>query len=137
MQLSKEFLSSLRAFDQTLDGVFDIEQDSVHLWSSRGGVKELVLTLNRDYGESYESCSRRALAKLHEMDVWKKFGSADKYDDHLEKAEQEYRAKKKEEYQQKRQLMFKEHETEIKDAIKNANSGVFSGKAKYKTKKFI
>lgn len=137
MQLSKEFLSTLTAFDRTLDGVFDIEQDSVLLWSSRAGSKDLVLSLKRDYAESYEACSRRALAKLHEMDVWKKFGSANNLDDHLDKMEKEYRAKKKEEYQEKRKLLFKEHATEIKDAIKNANSGVFSGKAKHKTKKYI
>ncbi len=137
MQLSQEFLSSLTAFDKTLDGVFDIEQDAVHVFSSRAGEKDLVLTLKRDYGEPYQACARRALNKLHEMDIWKKYGDGKSYDSYLDNKEKTYRDQKKKEYKEKRERLFKEHQTEISDAIKNANAGVFSGKAKYKTKRYV
>lgn len=135
--LTKEFLLSLTAFDKTLDGVFDQDQDSVHIFSNRGGEKELVLSLKRDYAEGYEACSRRALARLHEMDIWRKYGDGKSYDKYLDEKEKDHRVKKKKEYKEKRERLFKEHATEIRHAIKNAQSGKFAeGSGLHQDKKF-
>jgi vacuolar-type H+-ATPase subunit H len=93
--------------------------------------------MKREYGELYRELEKRAIEKLLASDIWKKYGSAEKYEQHLQRQEDEYREKKKQEWEAKRKEIWKEHKREIHDAIENAKSGVLSGKGKVQDKNWV
>lgn len=134
MELSKSFLEDLKLIDQTLDAFFDSSQDSICVWTTRAGKKDLAFVVNRETGELYPELERRAIRKLHESDIWRRYGDAKSYERKLQEKEDEYRAKKKLEWEAKRQMLWREHRTEIRHAMENAKSGVLSGPGKTQEK---
>lgn len=137
MDFSKDFLEKLKLVDQTLDAFFDYGQDSICVWSTRAGQKDSVLVMKREHGELYRELEHRALTKLRENDIWKKYGDAKSYNRILEEKEEAYKKKAKAEYEAKRMTIWKEHKREIRDAMENAKSGILSGKGKVQDKNWV
>ena len=105
MDFSKEFLERLRLVDQTLDAFYDYSQDSICVWSTRAGKKDLVLIEKREYGELYRELEHRILDKLKENDIWKKYGDAKTYERILQDKEDLHRMKAKLEWEEKRKRL--------------------------------
>ena len=137
MEFSKQFLEKLKGVDQTLDAFFDYSQDSVCVWSTREGKKDLAFVLKREYGELYRELEMRVIQKLHESDTWRKYGDAKTYNRILEEKEDAHRAKAKKDYEAKRMTIWKQHKREIRDAMENAKSGVLSGSGKAQDRGWI
>lgn len=99
------------------------------------------MAMARDTAESYHDLEHRMMTKLHEADVWKRYGSPGMYEKHLQFQEDKYRAEKKKEYQEKRKQLFKDNRHLIADAVANAKRGIVNDEVNpnsvTKTKRFF
>ncbi len=126
MKLSKEFTTWLEEYDSALTAWYDSQQDAVHIYSVRQGMKTLEYTGKRQYAETYPELLRRIQKVLPTKDVWKRFGSANAYDDHLMQKEQEHSRKIREEAKAARLAKFKDEQSLWLSAIENMQAGRFT-----------
>lgn len=126
MKLTKEFMSWLTEYDCHLSAWFDGRQDAVHIMSVRQGMKTLEFTAKRQPGELYPELLRRIQKELPKKDVWKRFGTGERYEEYLHQQEVEHARKAREKAQEERKKRFKEDRALWKAALWNAQHGRFT-----------
>ena len=121
--LSKNFLEKLSSVDPNLGAVYDSQDDAIYIHASRQGQKVHEMTVKRQFAENYEELENRTIQKLHEGDVWKKFGTGKAYDDYLDAEEKRIRDEKKKKIRHERMEWFKENRDVVRAALWNAQHG--------------
>lgn len=86
-----EFLSGLQAYDPTLQAYRDYScGGKIVVFSTRKGTKTYEFSAKRGLGELWPELERKIVKNLGKMDVWKRYGSGEKFDDAIaEEAESE------------------------------------------------
>lgn len=126
-KLSPSFYEQLHVIDPCCDAVYDSHEDAIVVWSNRkAGITQHELTVKRECGENYGPLERRTLQKLKECDVWKRFKSADEFDDYLEEQAKTALATANESARKERLAKLKDERDFVEAAIWNAQHGRFT-----------
>lgn len=89
-----DFLSGLQSYDPCLFAYRDYrEGGKIVVFSKRQGAKVYEFSAKRQYAENWGELERRILSNLGKIDIWKRHGSGEKFDDAL--ADEAEDAKKK------------------------------------------
>jgi hypothetical protein len=135
-RLSQEFYDKLKLVDQNCDAIYDPYYESdernnseiillnqkaygaIHVWAIRqNGEHVHEMTICRLLGETIPVLERRAIQKLKECDIWKRFGDGSSYDDYLAKKEETHRAEKQRESKDKKMGELEKEGQKIRDIM--------------------
>jgi len=90
---SHSFVQGLKEYDPCLEAYRDNRNQTIVGWASRHGAKVHEFTIKRQEGETWPELERRVILTLPDGDVWKRFKTANDFDDYLalevEKADKE------------------------------------------------
>lgn len=125
-----EFYILLQAYDRELFAYRDYEGDRIVVYSKRQKEKVFEFEIDREFGETWPEIERKAMKKLPDMDVWRRFGNTRRaglsYDDWLFEEDKKRREKAQKEADDAHMDRMREDKTFISHVRENARAGRFT-----------